>query len=211
MYAWVMSSIDWKDIVFSLWDTRWWWNLESLKWESKAIWISDDYWAYKNAFDHHQLCWAHPIRKVRDLVNSTKLDNLKIWICKIAYEKLRDIHKKILEMIKNVSINIESRKEIENEFDEVWKFVEWEPEKLRKIKESLIKNKSKYFTCLDFPWIPTTNNTAERVLRPLVIKRKLCFWSKTSNWATMMEVIFSVVFSLLAKSKSMFFDRYLAI
>jgi hypothetical protein len=49
------------------------------------------------------------------------------------------------------------------------------------------------------------------VLRPLVIKRKLSFWSKTSNWARMMEVIYSIVYSLLASSSTNFFDRYLAL
>jgi len=75
--------------------------------------------------------------------------------------------------------------------------------------ESLERDKSKDFTCLDFSGIPTTNNTAERILRPLVIKSKLTFWSKTSNWASMMEVIFSVVFSFLAKNIDNFFEQYL--
>jgi transposase len=64
---------------------------------------------------------------------------------------------------------------------------------------------------LHHEWVPTTNNTAERVLRPLVIKRKLCFGSKTMNGANIMEVLYSVVFSLMAKSRSNFFDNYLAL
>ena len=53
-----------------------------------------------------------------------------------------------------------------------------------------MRDKDKYFTCLNFEWIPTTNNTAERVIRPLVIKRKVIFGSKTDAWSRMMEVIF---------------------
>ena len=61
------------------------------------------------------------------------------------------------------------------QFDECIQIQKDEPEKMLKIKESLGRDKKKYFTCLKFEGIPTTNNTAERVLRPLVIKRKLSF------------------------------------
>jgi hypothetical protein len=36
----------------------------------ESVGISDDYGAYKNLFKYHQLCWAHPYRKLRDLAKS---------------------------------------------------------------------------------------------------------------------------------------------
>ena len=197
--------------IYSLWDSRWGWNAISLKWDSEAVWISDNYWAYKNLFNKHQLCWAHPIRKMRDLVNSKKLNKLQISKCKASYDWLRFVHKDLLWVLERKERTDVEKTKLLSKFDESVQIQKDEPEKMIKIKESLQRDKQKYFTCLEFEWIPTTNNTAERVLRPLVIKRKLSFWSKTSDWARMMEVIYSIVFSLLAKSTTNFFDRYLAL
>lgn len=211
-YAWVMSDTEWIERVYILWASRWWGNLETLKWDSKLIWVSDDYGVYKNWFELHQLCRAHPIRKLRDLAESKKLSKLKTEVCKIAYGGLRGLHKKILEITSHFeSITPEQIIGCMKEFDELNIWIAEEPEKLSNIRKSLIKNKEKYFTCMYNEWVPTTNNTAERVLRPLVIKRRLSFGSKTSDWATVMEVLYSVTFSLLAKSKSNFFDAYLAL
>ncbi len=211
-YAWVMTDTEWKNRVYMLWATRWGWNLEILKWDSKLIWVSDDYWAYKNAFEFHQLCWAHPIRKMRDLYQSKKLTKDKIEICKIAYDGLRDLHNELAEIIKDrVNIGNDTIQKLLSKFDELLENVENEPEKLSNLRKSLKKNKEKYFTCLYHEGVPTTNNVAERVLRPLVIKRKLSFWSKTSDWASVMEVLYSIVFSLLGESRSNFFDRYFAL
>ena len=210
-YARTMVWTDGIERIYSLWDSRWGWNAISLKWDSKAVWISDNYWAYKNLFENHQLCWAHPIRKMRDLVNSKKLNKLQLSKCKVSYEWLRSVHKKLLWMLEKKWGTEEEKTKLLSQFDKSIEIQKNEPEKMIKIKESLQRDKKKYFTCLEFEWIPTTNNTAERVLRPLVIKRKLSFWSKTSDWARMMEVIYSIVFSLLAKSTTNFFDRYLAL
>jgi len=210
-YARTMVWSDGIERIYSLWDSRWGWNAIALKWESEAVGISDNYWAYKNLFKNHQLCWAHPIRKMRDLTNSKKLNNLQLSQCKVSYDWLRSVHKTLLWMLEKEKRTEKEKIALLTQFDESIQIKKNEPDKMKKIKESLKRDKQKYFTCLEFDWIPTTNNTAERVLRPLVIKRKLSFWSKTSDWARMMEVIYSIVFSLLAKSTTNFFDRYLAL
>ncbi len=210
-YARTMVWTDGIERIYSLWDSRWGWNAIALKWDSKAVWISDNYWAYKNLFENHQLCWAHPIRKMRDLVNSKKLNKLQLSTCKVSYDWLRSVHNVLLWLLEKSEWIDDEKTRLLTQFDKSIEIQKNEPEKMLKIKESLQRDKEKYFTCLAFEWIPTTNNTAERVLRPLVIKRKLSFWSKTSDWARMMEVIYSIVFSLLAKSTTNFFDRYFAL
>lgn len=210
-YARTMVWIDGIERIYSLWDSRWGWNAIALKWDSEAVWISDNYWAYKNLFTHHQLCRAHPIRKMRDLTNSKKLNNLQLSQCKVSYNWLKSVHKTLLLMLEKNNRTETEKTELLSQFDKSIEPQENDPEKMLKIKESLQRDKQKYFTCLEFHGVPTTNNTAERVLRPLVIKRKLSFWSKTSSWARMMEVVYSIVFSLLAKSQTNFFDNYLAL
>jgi hypothetical protein len=126
-------------------------------------------------FKNHQLCWAHPIRKMRDLVNSKKLNKLQIEGCKVAYNGIRNVHNALLDMVEKKERTEKEKVNLFDQFSEITKLCENEPEKMHKIKESLERDKEKYFTCLKFEGIPTTNNTAERVLRPLVIKRKLSF------------------------------------
>jgi len=58
-----------------------------LKINKEQVGISDNYNVYKNVFKYHQLCWAHPYRKFRDLVESGVLGYEKKDICRKVYEK----------------------------------------------------------------------------------------------------------------------------
>lgn len=171
--------------------------------------VSDDFSVYKNAFTHHQLCRAHPIRKLRDLTQSRKLSKEKLAICEVAYKGLRALHADLLEALeKGTAYARGYLQQLHDRFDELCVPVQGEPQKLTTLRTSLAKNKAKYFTCVHHAGVPTTNNTAERMLRPLVIKRKLCFGSKTANGASIMEVLYSVVYSLIAYSRTHFFYNY---
>lgn len=63
---------------------------------------------------------------------------------------------------------------------------EGDPAKLVQLKAAFLGNRTKYLLCVREPDVPMTNNKAERALRPLVIKRKLSFGSKTHRGAQAM-------------------------
>ena len=86
-----------------------------------------------------------------------------------------------------------------------------DPPALEKIKERLRKQKERYFTCVAMPGIPPDNNKAERALRPLVLKRKMSFGSRTQDGADTMSVLYSVLLSLWWTSKETFFGEYAAL
>lgn len=209
-YARVMWDAKWEERIYLLWANRWKWNAEYLQWEYELVRVTDDYPAYHNMNWAHQLCWAHPIRKLRDLSVSRKLNKLDLELCKLTYEQFRTLHADLLSCCDMKKW--EQRARVETRllwhFDDVVKTRKWDPKKLITIKQTLQKRKEKYFTCLYVDWLPTTNNSAERALRPLVIKKKQCFGSKTSQWATMMEVLYSVVYSLFARWTTDFFSDY---
>ena len=212
-YSWIMKGTETSDVIYLLWKNRWKWNMEKLLkwWQENQVWISDDYWVYRNIFKHHQLCWAHPNRKLRDLTETSKLDKKKKRLCVIGYKKFNKLYKKlnkILEEDFDIEKRKEQQKELKKEFEEVTKIEGNEPEKLKRIKESLEKNKEKYFTCMLHEWIPADNNAAERWLRHIVLKRKNSFWSKTSTWAEVMSVLLSVMMTLWNEDKNNFFKRY---
>ena len=86
-----------------------------------------------------------------------------------------------------------------------------DPTPLLKIKESLRNNQDKYFTFLDHPTVPIDNNKAERSLRPLVIKRKICFGSRTQRGAETTSILASVILSLKWNDPRGWFPKYLAL
>ena len=67
-FAWVATGTDNFDTVFSLGKSRGKGNIADLG--IPNVGISDDYGAYRNEFEKHQLCWAHPQRKLRDMAES---------------------------------------------------------------------------------------------------------------------------------------------
>lgn len=211
-YAWVMSDIEGKERVYVLWETRAKSVVEELKWETKQIGISDDYNAYSNTFEHHQLCWAHPIRKLRDLKDSSKLNHLqRVW-AEVTYTAFCNVHEKVkaLSTIWKVC-NQNEVDHIKQKLRDITEIYEHDVWKMITIKKWIRNNLEKYLTCLKFTGVPTTNNTAERVLRPLVIKRKLSFWSKTHDWASMMEILYSVMYSFVAKFGNATFTHFLSL
>lgn len=71
-YAWTMVGGESDDAVFILGKTRGKGNATDLLGDSEATLVSDDYAAYRGR-DKHQLCWAHIVRKLRDLARSGEI------------------------------------------------------------------------------------------------------------------------------------------
>jgi len=61
---------------------------------------------------------------------------------------------------------------------------------------------------MEIEGIPMENNKAERSLRPLVIKRKTSFGSKTGKGAENLAILFSFIMSLWWKRPDNFFSAY---
>lgn len=208
-FGWVMTRTDTSDTVFMLGQTRGKGVAEELKGNSNHIGITDDYVSYRNLFKQHQLCWAHPLRKLRDLSISEQLNPEKRRYCLKIYQRF----KKLFEEVEKLSLlPIDQRKShvqrLMLKFLQIAKPRTDDPDKLLNVKKALIKNKRAYFTCLNHENIPLTNNKAERALRPLVIKRKISFGSKTQAGAEHTSILASVLLSLWWKKPDNFFRSY---
>jgi transposase len=211
-YAWVMVGAQSNEAAFLCGQSRGKGNAEKLKGKSKSIGISDGYGVYKNMFSEHQLCLAHPNRKLRDLANSDNLDQGKRFHCANVYRNFSKVYSK-LRLVLETDFDIEKRKEIKDKLIKQLKNITVsnvnDPEKLSKIKAHLRENLGKYFTCLLFPNIPCDNNKAERALRHLVIKRKTSFGSKTQRGAETTSILTSILLSLKWSEPENFFENYL--
>lgn len=211
-YGWVMAAAQTTDTVFRLGQSRGRGNALKLKGKAKnQIAITDDYGAYKNTFRYHQLCWAHPIRKLKDLVDSDQLSDKKLQQCQKAYRALAKLHQSLKDVLAQpfeVSQREKIKQKMIKRLFEIAQACPDDPTKLQNIKQGLIKNQEKYFTCLMFQGVPTTNNRAERALRHLVLKRKSSFGSKTQKGAWIMSVLCSTLLSLWWSKPDNFFKEY---
>lgn len=211
-YGWVMTGTENQDTVFRLGQSRGQGNALKLKGNNQEqVGISDDYGAYKNLFEHHQLCWAHPIRKLRDLANSEQLDENKQKHCQKTYQALAKLHQNLKEQLVEpfeLKKRTQTKQNMIRRLSSIAKLNGLDPEKLKNIKLSLFKNKEKYFTCLLHQDVPTTNNKAERALRHLILKRKSSFGSKTQKGAWTMSILCSVLLSLWWSKPDNFFKEY---
>lgn len=205
-YSWVMSGGESKENVFLVGESRGRENISNLVGENfNGFAVSDDYGAYRK-LDKHQLCWAHLIRKFRDLAKSGELDEKIRLHCKAEYQKLCLIY----DELKN-NRGIERYDDLFLKLNEISKIEKVDPKKLIRIKTTLAKNIPKYLTCLSDSRIPLTNNQAERSLRHLVLKRKISFGSLTKRTADNLAVLLSVLMSLKQRFQSNFFSEYLGV
>ncbi|MBI1974998.1 MAG: IS66 family transposase [Parcubacteria group bacterium] len=205
-FAWVAAGTDNNDTVFSLGRSRGKGNIEDIG--APKVGISDDYGAYKNSFSSHQLCWAHPQRKLRDVAESSEIPEEKREYCKSAYTQFGRLYETIRKSLGN-KLSPYLKRRFPAVFDRLAESHVLDPAPLAKIKAALRKNKEKYFTFLRHPGIPLDNNKAERALRHLVIKRRTSFGSKTQRGAETTSILASVILSLKWNDPENWFPKYL--
>jgi len=205
-YAWIMSGSQSKESVFLIGESRGKGNVNTLLGEDfNGFVVSDDYGAY-HKLTKHQLCWAHLIRKLRDLAKSGELEENQRSYCKDQYAKLCMLYD-----------DLKQRRSMEN-YDEfvqrltiLTKIKTNDPRKMVRIKTTLRRNISKYLTCLTDRRIPLTNNQAERSIRHVVLKRKISFGSLTKKTADNLAVLLSALLSMKQRYQSSFFAEYLRV
>jgi transposase len=209
-YVWVKTGTESRKTIFWFGRSRGKGVAEKLRGDisleqiQNQVGISDDYGTYRTLFKYHALCWAHPHRKLRDLAESTTLEEPVRKHCQEVYES----HAKLYKAVQAAKEKFDTGgypdetarlKEIEKfkvEFDKITVPHNKDPDKLRCLKESLQVRKECYFTCLRIPNIPLDNNKAERALRKVVLKRRKCFGSRSQKGANVLSILYSVVFSV---------------
>lgn len=205
-FAWVAAGTENNDTVFSLGKSRGKGNIQELG--TAPVGISDDYGAYKNAFPAHQLCWAHPQRKLRDVAESAEVPEEKRKQCADVYQRFSSLYRRIRTAV-GTAVFVCRGHRWRNEFALLSAPHAHDPSPLAKIKVSLQKNTDKYFTFLKHHGIPLDNNKAERALRHMVLKRKISFGSKTQRGAETTSILASILLSLKWNDPEHWFTRYL--
>jgi hypothetical protein len=199
-FAWVKTSATGPDTVFLLGRTRGKGNAEEIRGPpSDQVAVTDDYGAYDALFPNHGLCWAHPLRKFRDLARSDVLSEERRRHCQSFYERFATLERQV-SLARVAPLSAEERQEARQKFTEQVAVL-MAPDvadlpKLATLKRTFLGNADKYLLCITNPAVPMTNNQAERRLRNLVIKRLLSFGSRTQKGAQVMETLLSVLLTL---------------
>ena len=94
-YCWLKISVANQNRIFWFGRSRGKGVAEALRGEQQdSIGVSDDYGSYRNLFEHQQLCWAHPHRKLRDLAEGTTLTGDTKKSCQKVFKNFASIYKK---------------------------------------------------------------------------------------------------------------------
>jgi len=210
-FAWVMAGTQTPDTIFLMGRSRGKGNALELKGDTNGVGITDDYGAYRRIFKVHQLCWAHPLRKLRDLARSDILDQEHFVHCRNTYQTFKKLYRELNEIIHR-PFNINERTSAHKYFEQnILSFSQPhpnDPEKLAAIKMKLCFNVDHYLTCLWYDDIPSNNNKAEQALRHIVLKRKVSYGSKTDQGAETLAILNSTLLSLWWRKPDNFFDEY---
>jgi len=211
-YAWIKRATEGVEAVFLMGRSRGKGNAEELQGEiDNQVGISDDYGAYTNMFKDHQLCMAHPNRKLRDLSESKTLSATSKSVCAKTHSAFKILYadlEKTLASAYEKDLWLTKRDEYIKRIKEISVATENDPQKLKAIKEGLERNAQKYFTCLTQPGIPADNNKAERGLRHIVLKRKISYGSKSQKGADTMSTLCSTLLSAWWNKPKNFFAAY---
>ncbi len=197
-YAWVMSASGSPSTIFYLATSRGAPHVKKLHGNSSGIHISDDYSLYRNLSGQQQLCWAHPFRHIRDLRRNENLSGDQLPCVIQWYEDFAAIYQDLRAYL-GQPYNKARRA---HQSDELWQRLQelatrpapktGEPDKLTRLKAQILRaGKDRWFTCL-VANTPCDNNRAERDLRPLVLKRKRSFGSKTERGAKVLSTVLSI-------------------
>ena len=150
---------------------------------------SDFYPAYNVREGKKQRCWAHLLRATGKLENKEGRtlhrelkriwDEACLWVAEERQrappeeweERARGWEEEVVELARG----------------------EWTDPGCRRIAKRLIKHAGDLFTFVICPGVEATNNAAERVLRPYVVKRKISGGHRSWAGARRHEILMSVL------------------
>lgn len=207
-YSWIKTGVKSTNTLFLFGRSRGKGNAQELCGGSRHIGITDDYVGYDNVFETQALCWAHPDRKIRDLAESKVIYGKAKETCEKMHEEFKKLYKELREFQGTFKERKAKKKEYIKRYEALIVPDEHDPQKLKTYKETLRKEEKKYFTFMDIEGIPMDNNQAERRLRHVVLKRKICLGSKTDKGAKMLEKLYSVVLTWWWKDPVNFISNY---
>lgn len=166
--------------------------------------VCDDLKSYDNIENVKTCrCWFHAKKKYADLIKTLNDEQKKVSLAVIIHNMISNIFH-IENQIQEKAQSIEQIEKLRFEklkplVDEYFAFIK---EKYEKVDHSSVLGKAikysinneldlcRFFEC---GYIPLSNNLAERAIKPFVILRKNCLFSKTEKGAQASAILMSII------------------
>lgn len=213
-WAWAKTASNSSDTIFRFGQSRGKGNAITLCNEPNQIIVTDDYGAYDFLGLLQALCWAHPLRKFRELAESKTFTDEKSTTCRQFYENFCVLFNDVKKVVDGPYEKNDRKQKagiFEKRIKKLFKSNTTDPKKLATLKQTFYERRTAYLTCVREKDVPMTNNKVERVQRPFVIKRKLSFGFKTQKGADVMSILMSACFTIWWKcqeNKENFYQAY---
>jgi len=155
--------------------------------------MSDGYWVYRE-YEWRLRCLTHLLRKARGLEQSC--EKQAHLFGKRTLEVLATIMEAVYQAREGPPA-VPLSKQHAIRLGKFWAFCErhWDAEhkKTRELAREFIYDWVAIWAVLDDPWLPLTNNEAERALRHWVISRRISFGTRTPQGTRAFALLASVI------------------
>lgn len=159
--------------------------------------MTDGYSAYRN-YKKRLRCWAHLYRKGRGLKESTD-SNARCF--GLSALKLMDTLQLAIYEWRGANKEQQATEELTRRYEEDLKdfrrrceaFSGSHHEKTRKLAVEFLKDWGAIFRVLEHPYLPLTNNDAERALRHWVISRRISYGTRSDTGSRIFALLASVI------------------
>jgi hypothetical protein len=197
LWLWIFSAIS---VVYFCVGKRTKEQLQHVLQASFSGWLmTDGYGAYRH-YAKRLRCWAHLLRKTQGLVEST--DAVAIAYGQLALNLLETCMSEVYQW-REAAYSKEKTDALKNKLsstlDEFKNICEQyggdtiAHEKTKALAREFLNDWEAIFRILEHPYLPLTNNEAERGLRPWVLLRKICFGSKSAKGTKTFTLLASVI------------------
>jgi hypothetical protein len=159
--------------------------------EFPGVLVSDFWSAYDAVAKHHQKCWPHLLRELKEI---DKTDESEEW--KAFAKKLRRIYGDGLRL--KLARDALGEEVFAHRLDSLQKrlidlgIAEYSHAHARRLAKRMEKYWDALLTFVERPGVPADNNRAEREIRPAVLMRKASYGSGSDRGAATRSVLMSI-------------------
>lgn len=201
-YAWSFSNE--KSIIYTIENTRGHGVPEKMLKGFNGVVVRDGYQGYDRLQNEHQICLIHLLRNTKEKADMPdasgemkKLHEQLKWFVRL----IRKRHRRWRTQEQRISFHEGMQKVLEK----FWKGVAYSDRDAEKIRSWWLEKRHQHLlTFLKYETIPWENNAAERAIRPIVIKRKVCGGSRSQRGAERESINQSCLATILKQGKSFF-------
>lgn len=171
-------------------------------------WIMSDGYQVYRSFHNRLRCWPHLMRKTRGLIESLDSDGRAFGLS--VHQLMEDMRNDILEWRKTYpdrrTQTDELAKKYVNRLDgfrrQCHVLAQSEHGKTASLAKEFLNDWDTLFRVLSYPWLPLSNNEAERALRHWVLLRRMSHGTKSDTGSRSLALLASVIDTCRLRSSS---------